>query len=688
MLDCRAGNVLVEENTHRVVIHDFAQCHFREDLEVGYAEEDTVAVEHVEHVTDEKAPGENMQETGDTVLPVSHEECVASHENPLAIGMPLTVKILNKTGIDLRYKIRYSVSMAQSSESIDPSAVVNRYRVFDKWTKAASSTRKDIFLHTQQIIKEIHPDHHVTRAKPSDIDLLGYAAAGHANAVQDNYNPPGTTHNVPGFYLDACRVYKASPKPFDQPGGTLNDKIYFGRWLYTWQNLTFILYKCVVQDPECGEDPMLYILAPNDTAKVDELGHHFDTDKLLLAAGDWSCALHDEIYVYDNGNWIKDPLLWQSVQGASWDDVILEPTMKEALMRDVIGFFDTRDVYQDLGLMWKRGIILHGLPGNGKTASIKALINSLEARGQEDGSKKIPSLYVKAFDSCHGGKWSIRYIFQHARKMAPCVLIFEDLDSLVLDEYRSYFLNEVDGLESNEGILMIGSTNHLSKLDPAIAKRPSRFDRKYRFKLPDEETRERYADYWRKKLEGKPIVSDKFDDDISPLVAKVTEGFSFAYLRELFMSSLLALVRGFNPDEAEEDPQENDADDGSSSTTGDGILVDKPTTTEEDNNESTKDKTEEEKEEEKEKTDEKEEKKEAKPKRVFPVVEVPEHLKDNLLLKIILSQAKILFDEMDRDDDERKESGGAGFASGVKRHDIPSLKRRRVRRVMAARPPA
>jgi len=56
-------------------------------------------------------------------------------------------------------------------------------------------------------------------------------------------------------------------------------------------------------------------------------------------------------------------------------------------------------------------------------------------------------------------------------------------------------LNEVDGLESNDGILMIGSTNHLERLDPGIAKRPSRFDRKYLFDDPNEGERELYAEY-------------------------------------------------------------------------------------------------------------------------------------------------------------------------------------------------
>jgi len=101
----------------------------------------------------------------------------------------------------------------------------------------------------------------------------------------------------------------------------------------------------------------------------------------------------------------------------------------------------------------------------------------------------IESLYVKTFNSYAGPEYGIRQIFTMARRMAPCLLIFEDIDSLVSPMVRSYFLNEVDGLESNHGILMIGSTNHLERLDPGIAKRPSRFDRKYFFDVPSRNER-------------------------------------------------------------------------------------------------------------------------------------------------------------------------------------------------------
>ena len=74
--------------------------------------------------------------------------------------------------------------------------------------------------------------------------------------------------------------------------------------------------------------------------------------------------------------------------------------------------------------------------------------------------KPVPTLVVKTLTQRSGPQMSVRQIFTKARQTAPCLLLFEDVDSLVTDQVRSYFFNEVDGLEDNEGILMIGSTNH------------------------------------------------------------------------------------------------------------------------------------------------------------------------------------------------------------------------------------
>ena len=87
---------------------------------------------------------------------------------------------------------------------------------------------------------------------------------------------------------------------------------------------------------------------------------------------------------------------------------------------------------------------------------------------------------------------------------------------------------------------MVASTNHLDQLDPGLSSRPSRFDRKYLFPLPSEAERILYCDYWRAKLMNKPSI--KFPKMLSPAIAGITEGFSFAYLKEAFVATLLSIA--------------------------------------------------------------------------------------------------------------------------------------------------
>jgi hypothetical protein len=181
----------------------------------------------------------------------------------------------------------------------------------------------------------------------------------------------------------------------------------------------------------------------------------------------------------------------------------------------------------------------------GKTISIKAMMHALYQRGnsESDNRMTVPTLYVRSLSSFAGPEYSLRVIFQKAREAAPCYLVFEDLDSIVNDSVRSYFLNEVDGLKSNDGILMVGSTNHLDRLDPGISKRPSRFDRKYYFPDPDFEQRVAYAKFWQGKLKDNKDLD--FPDELCSAIAKITDKFSFAYMQEAFVASLLSIaVRG------------------------------------------------------------------------------------------------------------------------------------------------
>ncbi|KAL1611973.1 hypothetical protein SLS60_000196 [Paraconiothyrium brasiliense] len=523
-------------------------------------------------------------------------------------------------------------------------------RVFDAFNEHASQKRIETKQRVLNNIRKQYPQYHVTVVDAGGCSLLEFAAAGKAKS----------SHEADDETFNATRQWQPVGSGIEKKThpGKLQDEFHFARFSYEWEDKNFLLFHLIYQDPFQPQTRCFYILHERTTDGDDNVqeGHCTETDALVLTAGKWTSLLHEEIWVFDNGYWEKSKELYKAVEGSSWEDVILDPDMKTGLIQDVQGFFDNQELYAQYAVPWKRGIILHGVPGNGKTVSIKALINSLYARPDQ-----VSSLYVKSFETkCNTEQYSIRQIFQQARRCAPCLLIFEDLDSLVDDNIRSYFLNEVDGLESNDGILMIGSTNHLDKLDPAIAKRPSRFDRKYHFKLPGEKERTLYAEYWRQKLLRRNDGLE-FPSELCGVIAALTEGFSFAYLKELFVMALLSLVRGFKGDdfeivdaaEADSAPEEDTPAAADASTAAEEKKEDvcscankcdkcgKPVAAS-----TTKTKA----------TD----KKDAEPKNkkhVVPVVDIPEHLNDNLLLKVVRHQIRTLVAEMDNTEPEKWKSG-------------------------------
>ncbi|CAI6336062.1 unnamed protein product [Periconia digitata] len=382
-----------------------------------------------------------------------------------------------------------------------------------------------------EALRRQYPDLDLTIVPQASANLLAYASAGFATAtpLDDSVNDP-----VYGTALK-WRVFIPPARRLDNSPGLMADRVLFGKFLYKWNGHDFILYVANGRD---GGNPYPdvtnnYILTRDATL----------VNNLVKDATLWGSKLHNEVWVFDQGFWQKSRELYDSVQKAQWDDVILEQGMKKAIIADVENFFDGRSTYQNLKVPWKRGIIYYGPPGNGKTISIKAMMNALYQRGRNGSTKlSVPTLYVRTLSSFAGPEYSLRNIFAKARQEAPCYLVFEDLDSIVSDHVRSYFLNEVDGLRSNDGILMVGSTNHLDRLDPGISKRPSRFDRKYYFPDPDYDQRVQYAQFWQSKLSNSHDL--EFPDALCPAVARITDKFSFAYMQEAFVASLLAIAVG------------------------------------------------------------------------------------------------------------------------------------------------
>ncbi|EME48898.1 hypothetical protein DOTSEDRAFT_67831 [Dothistroma septosporum NZE10] len=383
--------------------------------------------------------------------------------------------------------------------------------------KHSSAQRTDTDVIIVDAIRKEYSQLHLTVVPSIRCDILAYASAGHAGIA-----PIDTEKEHLSW-----RQYLA-PSSRLSGRGVLVDDVKYGKYLLDWKNKEFVIY---VIDGRDGNYPFgvqrnQYVLSSSVQA----------TNELLLEAGQYGNLLHDEVWVFDQGYWQKSADLWESVQKARWEDVILKPEMKKLIKDDVLSFFDSRETYEKLRVPWKRGIIYFGPPGNGKTISVKALMNTLYKR--ED---PVPTLYVRTLSSFAGPEYSLGQIFAKARATAPCLLVFEDLDSIVTDQVRSYFLNEVDGIKKNDGILIIGSTNHLERLDPGIVKRPSRFDRKYEFRNPDEGERVMYLKYWQGKLSDNHDLD--FPDKLCPAVARITKGFSFAYLQEAIVAALLTIAR-------------------------------------------------------------------------------------------------------------------------------------------------
>src|SRR5215813_14946401 len=252
-------------------------------------------------------------------------------------------------------------------------------------------------------------------------------------------------------------------------------------------------------------------------------------EKFMSAVCAYCDEVHSEILVYEDSSWTKDDKLFTSIRSATFENLILPQQLKQELREDFRRFFASREVYRKHGIPWKRGVLLIGPPGNGKTHAIKALVNEL----------RLPCLYVKSFKSDHDTEQSnMRKVFTRARRSAPCLIVLEDLDSLIEDENRAFLLNELDGFADNEGVVVIASTNHPEKLDPAILDRPSRFDRKYYFDLPGLPERLAYVRHWNQTLQ----LEMRLTDAEVVAVADGTDRFSYAYLKELFLSAMMEWI--------------------------------------------------------------------------------------------------------------------------------------------------
>lgn len=202
----------------------------------------------------------------------------------------------------------------------------------------------------------------------------------------------------------------------------------------------------------------------------------------------------------------------------TWEDLFLPDDIKNDMRSLVENFLSSQEFYLEKKIPWKRGILLYGKPGNGKTSIIRTIIS-------EYNFKPVTIVPGANVDS-------MREAFSYAEEQSPSLLYFEDLDSLIENGLDvSSFLNFMDGISAKNGLLVMATANDVKKLKTNITQRPSRFDRKFEIPLPTAERAYIYLKRWF----GNTLDTKKYRE-LSKYAEKYE--FSYAYLKELYISSM------------------------------------------------------------------------------------------------------------------------------------------------------
>jgi len=214
-----------------------------------------------------------------------------------------------------------------------------------------------------------------------------------------------------------------------------------------------------------------------------------------------------------------------SRRAGSWDDVVMGPEGETLLRNDFESFWERREWFQRQRLPYRRGYLLHGPAGNGKSSAIRAM---LSRKGLSAHSIHLHLPDISDSDLLH--------MFKAAGDAAPSVIILEDIDrgfapraemddSAPQQVHLQTLLNCLDGIATCDGVVVVATANNPEVLDTAILRRPGRFDRVVEFPNPAADLRQKY-------LAGK-LCTLAFDD--MQACVNQTAGFSFAQLQESYI---------------------------------------------------------------------------------------------------------------------------------------------------------
>jgi AAA+ superfamily predicted ATPase len=211
------------------------------------------------------------------------------------------------------------------------------------------------------------------------------------------------------------------------------------------------------------------------------------------------------------------------------DDVILPETILERIERQTIVFSEHIDALRSARRSLKRGLLLFGSPGTGKTLTIMYLIGRMQGR--------------TAILTTGEGMGMLRSIAQLARTLAPAIVVVEDVDLIAQDRAQPRMqtgpllfelLNEMDGLANDCDVIFVLTTNRADVLEPALASRPGRIDLAVELPMPDASARERLFALYGEGLDLTSVDLHRF--------AERTTGASPAYIKEVLRKATVSAL--------------------------------------------------------------------------------------------------------------------------------------------------
>ena len=232
----------------------------------------------------------------------------------------------------------------------------------------------------------------------------------------------------------------------------------------------------------------------------------------------------------------------QSSDGIRFSDVAGEDEAKENLA-EIVDYLHNPKKYTDVGASMPKGVLLVGPPGTGKTMLAKAVAGEAGVPFFSMSGSEFVEMFVGM------GASKVRDLFKQAKEKAPCIVFIDEIDAIgqkrnagsgmggndVREQTLNQLLTEMDGFESNNGVIILAATNRPESLDPALT-RPGRFDRRVPVELPDLAGREAILKVHARKI--------KTDGDVDfHTIARMAAGTSGAELANIINEAALRAVR-------------------------------------------------------------------------------------------------------------------------------------------------